>query len=100
MLKELLSGVTLLSQAAERHPGWNLHSATKLFPVSLIDGRRQFLRRTKPAWLLSYERTNQNVHVVASKFYRETDRNEKYWIKNTRERSNLCLSRIFILSQS
>ena len=45
-----------------------------------------FFANTKPAWLLSYERTNRNVHVVASKFYQETDRNEKYWIKDTRER--------------
>ena len=59
-----------------------------------------FFADTNPAWLLSYERTSRNVHFVASKFYRETDRNEKYWIKNTRQRSNLCLSWIFILSQS
>ena len=30
-------------------------------------------------------------------FYWETDRNEKYWIKNTRERSYLFLSWIFIM---
>ena len=36
-----------------------------------------FSADTKPAWLLSYEQTNQNVYVVASKFYRETDRNNK-----------------------
>ena len=30
-------------------------------------------------------------------FYWEMDRNEKYWIKNTRERSYLFLSWIFIM---
>ena len=38
--------------------------------------------------------------VVVRKFYWEMDRNEKYWIKNARGRSNLCLSRIFILLES
>ena len=38
--------------------------------------------------------------VVVGKFYWEMDRNEKYWIKNARGRSNLCLSRIFILLES
>ena len=58
----------------------------------------RFFADAKPAWLLSYERTNERTKTfmlyVVCKFYWETNRNEKYWIKNTRERSNLCLSRI------
>ena len=52
------------------------------------------------AWLLSYERTKTFTGVVVCKFYWEMDRDEKYWIKNARGRSNLCLSRIFILLES
>ena len=52
--------------------------------------------------LVTKLRTNQNVHQVSLyvKFDWEMDRNEKYWIKNARGRSNLCLSRIFILLES
>ena len=38
--------------------------------------------------------------VVVCKFYWEMDRNEKYWIKNARGRSNLCLSQAFIPLES
>ena len=41
--------------------------------------------------------TDRSPGVVVCKFYWEMDRNEKYWIKNARGRSNLCLIRIFIL---
>ena len=34
------------------------------------------------AWLLRYEQTNEDFML----FYWELDRNEKYWIKNVRER--------------
>ena len=60
-----------------------------LFPV---------LHLRSNAWLLSYERTKTGV--VVCKFYWEMDRKEKYWIKSVRDRSNLCLSRMFILLES
>ena len=50
--------------------------------------------------LVTKLRTNQNAGVVVCKFYWEMDRNEKYWIKNARGRSNLCLSQAFILLES
>ena len=64
---------------------WRVH----LFPVlDLLIKCLVTKLRTKPK------------HVVVFKFYWEMDRNEKYWIKNARGRSNLCLSRIFILLES
>ena len=53
--------------------------------------------------LITKLRTNWNIHLVwccMLNFYWEMDRNEKHWIKNARGRSNLCLSRIFILLEN
>ena len=50
-----------------------------------------------------YQATNEPKRwtgVVVCKFYCKMDRNEKYWIKNATGRSNLCLSRMFILLES
>ena len=67
----------------------------RLFTVQVAFFQQMALKSTRfqytifwsIAWLLSYERTNLSnsvvVHVVVWKFYWETDKNEKYWIKNT-----------------
>ena len=48
--------------------------------------------------LVTKLRTNRNVcQVLYVNSSEKWTRNEKYWIKTARGRSNLCLSRIFIL---
>ena len=53
--------------------------------------------------LVTKLRMNQNAHQVLFLYVNAIEKwtgMKKYWIKNTRERSNLCLCQIFILLQS
>ena len=93
---------------AKRHLAGNLHSATKLFTVATMAAqfkgnsinptraRKGFEIYSFPVLHLLIKclatklRTNRSVRQVLLyvNSTEEVDRNEKYWIKNTRERSN------------
>ena len=78
----------------------------KRWSVSVLNCTKNLLVSSTPSpikCLVTKLRTNRKVYqvlYVVCKFYWEMDRNEKYWNKNARGTSNLCLSRMFLLLES